>query len=114
QQVTFSQFALGRTDVSIDWKRSPGRADVALKGRALELAKVREALKARDDFAKGNPGGAAATAHESSRVSVQIDQVLTKRGALGALNGRLEMAGERLVSADLSMTAGKGATFRVQ
>ncbi len=114
QQVTFSQFALGHTDLSIDWKRSPGRADIALKGRALELAKIRQALKARDDFAKGNPGGAAATAHDSSRVSAQIDQMLTKRGSLGALNGRLEMAGERLTSAELNMTAGKGTTFRVQ
>jgi AsmA-like C-terminal region len=114
QQIAFSQFSLGRTDVAIDWKRSPGRVDISLKGRSLELAKVRQALKGRDDFAKGNPGGAAATAHESSRVGAQIDQVLTKRGSLGALNGRLEMAGERLASADLSMTAGKGATFRVQ
>jgi hypothetical protein len=39
---------------------------------------------------------------------------LAKRGSLGAMNGRLEMAGERLASAELSITAGKGATFRVQ
>jgi hypothetical protein len=30
------------------------------------------------------------------------------------VNGRLEMAGGRLTSADLSVTAGKGSTFRVQ
>lgn len=114
QQVAFSQFSLGRTDVSIDWKRAPGRVDVALKGRALELAKVHQALKGREDFAKATPGGAAATAHEASRVAVQIDQVLVKRGSLGSLNGRLEMAGDRLTSADLSLAAGKGTTFRVQ
>jgi hypothetical protein len=114
QQITFNQFSLGRTDVAIDWKRGPGRVDISLKGRALELAKVRQALKGREDFAKATPGGAAATAHESSHVSAQIDQVLVKRGSLGALNGRLEMADERLTSAELSMTAGKGATFRVQ
>jgi hypothetical protein len=45
---------------------------------------------------------------------VQIEQVLVKRGSLGSVNGRLEMAGDRLASADLTMTAGKGATFRVQ
>jgi uncharacterized protein DUF3971 len=114
QEIAFSQFALGRSDLAIDWKRAPGRVDISLKGRSLELAKVRQALKGRDDFAKAQPGGAAATAHESSRVSVQIDQVLVKRGSLGALRGQLEMAGERLASADLSMTSGKGATFRVQ
>jgi hypothetical protein len=114
QQIAFSQFVLGRTDLAIDWKRSPGRVDVALKGRALELTKVRQALKGRDDFAKATPGGAAATAHESSRVSVQVEQVLVKHGSLGSLNGRLEMAGDRLTSADLSLSAGKGAAFRVQ
>ena len=100
--------------MAIDWKRSPGRVDIALKGRSLELAKVRQALKGRDDFAKATPGGAAATAHESSRVSVQIEQVLVKRGSLGALNGRIDMADDRLTSAELNMTAGKGTTFRVQ
>jgi hypothetical protein len=114
QQIAFSQFVLGRTDLAIDWKRSPGRVDIALKGRALELTKVRQALKGRDDFAKATPGGAAATAHESSRVSVQIEQALVKHGSLGAVNGRLEMADDRLTSADLSIAAGKGATFRVQ
>jgi len=114
QQVAFSQFQLGRTDLAIDWKRSPGRVEIALKGRALEIAKVRGALKGRDDLAKDRPGGAAATAHDSSRVSVQIEQLLVKRGSLGSVNGHLDMANDRLTSADLSMTAGKGATFRVQ
>src|SRR5262249_52141141 len=113
QQMTFSQFSLGRTDLAIDWKRGPGRADISLKGRSLKLARVRQALKGRDDFAKAQPGGAASTAHESSRVSLQIEQVLLKRGSFGALNGRREMAGERVNSAELTMTAGKGATFRV-
>jgi hypothetical protein len=39
---------------------------------------------------------------------------LVKRGSLGALSGRIDMAGDRLASVELSMTAGKGATFRVQ
>jgi hypothetical protein len=114
QQLAFSKFSLGRSDLAIDWKRGPGRADISLKGRSLELIRVRQALKARDDIAKATPGGAAATAHDSSRVNVKIDQVLVKRGSLGALNGQLEMAGDRLASADLGLTGGKGGTFRVQ
>jgi hypothetical protein len=114
QQVNLDQFALGRTDLSIGWKRAPGGVEIGLRGRALEFEKVRQALKARDEIAKTAPVGAAATARESTRVSVQVDQVLMNRGSLGALNGRLDMVGERLASADLSMTAGKGATFRVQ
>src|SRR6185295_16411608 len=88
QQIAFSHFALGRTDLAIDWKRGPGRVEIGLRGRSLELAKVRQALKGRDGFAKAQPGGAASTAHEASRVSVQIEQVLMKRGSLGSLNGR--------------------------
>ena len=114
QQIAFSQFVLGRTDMAIDWKRSPGRVDIALRGHSLELTKVRQALKGRDDFAKATPGGAAATAHESSRISVRIEQVLVKRGSLGLVSGSLEMADDRVTSADLNMAAGKGATFRVQ
>ncbi len=114
QQVSLDQFALGRSDLSIDWKRAPGGVEIGLRGRTLELEKVRQALKARDEIAKAAPGGAATTARESTRVSVQLDQVLVKRGSLGALNGRLDMVGERLASAELSMTAGKGATFRIQ
>jgi hypothetical protein len=114
QQIAFSQFVLGRTDMAIDWKRNPGRVDIALRGRALELAKVRQALRGRDDFGKATPGGAAATAHESSRVSVRIEQVLVKRGSLGSVSGWLEMADDRITSADLNMAAGKGATFHVQ
>jgi hypothetical protein len=46
-------------------------------------------------------------------VAVQIDRVQSKRGALGAINGRLEFKGDRIASADVSLGAGKGGTFRV-
>jgi len=114
QQVTLEQLALGRTDLGIDWKRAPGGVEIGLRGRALEFERVRQALQARDEIAKTTPGGAATTARESTRFSLQLGQVLMKRGSLGALNGRLDMAGERIASAELSMTAGKGATFKVQ
>jgi len=39
--------------------------------------------------------------------------VIVKRGSLGYLNGRLEMRGDRVASADLTMGGGKGSTFRV-
>ncbi len=114
QEIVFSQFSLGRTDLAIDWKRGPGRVDISLKGPSLELAKISQALKGRDELAKTTPGGAAATAHESSRLTIEVGQVVAKRGSLGAVNGFLDMANERLTSAELSITAGKGATLRVQ
>jgi len=33
---------------------------------------------------------------------VQVDQILVKHGSLGSLNGRLDMAGDRLASAELA------------
>ena len=54
QQVSFSQFALGRTNMSADWRRGAGGVDVALRGRSLELRRVRAMLKAREDLAKAN------------------------------------------------------------
>ena len=46
-------------------------------------------------------------------MTLQIQQVLTERGTLGYVNGRLELVGERIASADLTIGGGKGSTFRV-
>ncbi len=56
QQVTMQQAKLGRTDLSFDWKRVPGGVEVALKGQSLELARVQEALRARNEIAAGAQG----------------------------------------------------------
>jgi hypothetical protein len=114
QQMTLGQFTLGRNDLSMDWKRRGGGVDVDLRGRSLELAKVRQVLKARDEDAKATPGGAAEKSRASTRVTANLSQVLVQRGTLGAFTGRLEMVGDRLASADLGLAAGKGSTFRVQ
>lgn len=114
QQVTFSKLALGRTDVALDWRRRVGGVDIDLRGRSIELGRVRQALKARDESAKATPGGAARKAQSGTRVTVGLDHVLVQRGSLGALAGRFEMAGDRIVSADLRLGAGRGTTFQVQ
>ena len=46
-------------------------------------------------------------------MTLQLQQVLTQRGTLGYTNGRLDLVGERIAFADLSIGAGKGSTFRV-
>ncbi|MBS0224306.1 MAG: hypothetical protein JSR91_26595 [Proteobacteria bacterium] len=114
QQVTLSELDLGRTSTSVDWRRRPGGVDVDVRGKSIELAKVRQVLKERDQAAKATPGGAAQTSQSNTRVSVHLDQVLLQRGALGALNGQFEMSGDRIVSAELGLGAGRGTTFRVQ
>jgi hypothetical protein len=114
QQVTLGELALGRTNVGLDWRRGAGGIDLDVHGRSLELAKVRQALRERDKSAKAASDGAAEKARERTRVTVHLDQVLVQHGTLGALNGRFEMSGDRIASADLALAAGRGTTFRVQ
>lgn len=113
QQLSLQQFKIGRTDVAGDWKRGPGGVEVSVRGPALELPRVRDMIKAREEMAKKEPGGAAATGHASTRMTLQILQVLTQKGSMGYTNGRLDLVGERIAFADLSIGAGKGSTFRV-
>ena len=69
-------------------------------------------IKARDDLAaKIPPGGRVrAVQHQDDPAALQV---LTQRGTLGYTNGRLDLMGERIAFADLSIGAGKGSTFRV-
>ncbi len=113
QRVTLQQIVLGRSDLAVDWSRGPGGVEVSLKGRALELARVRQALRGRDETAAAKPGGTAATARADTKVSIQLDRVLVQRGTLGALSGRLEMAGDHIALADLSVSGGRGSAFKV-
>jgi hypothetical protein len=113
QQVSLSQLALGASDMAVEWRRGAGGVDVTLRGRSLEYARVRQMLKARDEIANTTPAGAAATARERTRFTVQLDRVVLERGSLGSLNGRVELAGDRMASAEFSIGSGKGATFRI-
>lgn len=114
QEVALSELVIGGTNISADWRRSAaGSVEVALRGPSLELSRVRAMLKAREDLAKANPGGPASRAQDSTRFLLQLDRVVLQRGSLGTLNGKLELNGDRMVSADLGIGAGKGATLKV-
>ena len=113
QQVSVQQLKIGQTDVAIDWQRGPGGVAVNVKGKVVELQRVRDMLKARDEFAKKEPAGAAAASHASTKLTVHVDQILVKHGTLGYLNGRLDLTGERIASADMTLGGGKGSTFRL-
>ena len=113
QQISVPQVRLGQTDVAVDWRRNPGGVDIAVKGQSLELQRVRDMLRARNEVAASAPKGAASVSRQSTRATVQLQNVLLKQGSLGYLNGRLEMVGDRVASADLTMGGGKGSTFRV-
>lgn len=113
QQITLQQIKIGRTDVAVDWKRVAGGVELSLRGPSLELPRVRTMMKARDEVAAKDPAGAAAMARSNTKMALQIQHVLTERGTLGYINGRLELAGERIASADMTIGGGKGSTFRV-
>ncbi|MFO1158272.1 MAG: DUF3971 domain-containing protein [Reyranellaceae bacterium] len=113
QQVVLQQFKIGRTDIAGDWRIGPGGTEVTLRGSSLELPRVRHALKARHEYAVNDPTGTAAASHAHTRLTLQLQQVLTELGTLGYANGRLELAGENIVSADITIGGGKGSTFRV-
>jgi hypothetical protein len=113
QQVVAQQVKIGKTDVSVDWKRVPGGIELTLRGASLELPRVRTMMKARDEIAAKEPAGAAAAAHSSTKMALQIQHVLTEKGTLGYVNGRLDLVGERIASADMTIGGGKGSTFRV-
>jgi hypothetical protein len=113
QQITLQQLKVGRTDVAVDWKRVPNGVELALRGASLELPRVRHAMKVRDELAAKDPASPAGTAQSSTKMSLQLQQVLTERGTLGYANGRLELSGERIALADLTIGAGTGSTFRV-
>ncbi len=113
QQIAVQHLKLGQTDVSGDWKRIQGGVEVSLRGPSLELPRVQAMIKARDDLAAKDPAGPAGVGRSSTRMSLQLQQVLTTRGSVGYVNGSLALAGERIAAADLSIGAGKGSTFRV-
>src|SRR4029077_6345446 len=91
QQVTLQQFKIGQTDMAVDWKRITGGVELALRGPTLELPRVRDMIKARDEIAAKNPGGPAATSHSNTKMTLQIQRVLTQRGTVGYVNGRLDL-----------------------
>ena len=108
------QLKLGRTDVAGDWKRVPGGVELSLRGPSLELPRVRAMIKARDELAAKEPAGAAAAARANTKMTLQIQQVLTERGTLGYVNGTPRLwPASASPSADLTIGAGKGSTFRV-
>jgi len=113
QQVTLQQVRLGQTDLAVEWKRSPAGAELSLRGKALELMRVRDFLKGREEAAPKDQAAAAAAARASTRITVQLEQILVKRGSLGYLNGRMDLLGDRVASADMTLGGGKGSTFRV-
>ncbi len=113
QQISLQQVKLGQTDIAVDWRRHAGGVDIAVKGQALELQRVRDMLNSRNEAAVREPKGAASVSRTSTKAQIQLQNVIVKRGSLGYLNGRLDLVGDRVASADLTMGGGKGTTLRI-
>jgi hypothetical protein len=115
QQVTFQQLAIGRTDLSADWRKTATGMEMAVRGRSLEWARVRQVLQQREDEAEARAKTGAPPTPSTLRVAVSLalDQVVVERGTLGDARGSFEIVGERLNFADISSSASGGTTFRV-
>lgn len=114
QQVTVQHFTLGRTDAALEWNRTPGGMNVAVRGRALELGRVLQAARAREaEPAAGAAGGKVASPQQRIGVTIQLEELLAQRGTLGSLSGKMETAGDRIATADLSLGGGSGSTLRI-
>jgi hypothetical protein len=113
QQISLQQVKLGQTDIAVDWRRHAAGVDISVKGQALELQRVRDMLHNRNEVAAREPKGAASVSRASTKAQIQLQNVIVKRGSLGYLNGRLELVGDRVASADLTMGGGKGTTLRI-
>ncbi len=107
QQLTLKELAIGRTSLAVDWTRIAGGVAFNVKGRAVEISRVRELMREHGEKQREH------AAPRTTKVSVQVDQLLSQRGSLGRIAGRLEMRGERLASAELQIGGGKGSALRV-
>jgi len=107
QQVALQGITLGRSSLVVDWRPVIGGSEIVVGGRALDLVRFRQILHKRDEMTKGEPSTS------STKVTFRLDQVLTRHGTLGGLNGGVMLAGEHIMSADLTIGGGKGSTFRV-
>ena len=107
------QLTLGRTDMRRLEARAGRRRGRRCAAASLELPRVRAMMKARDDVAKRarRCGRHGARQHQADPAARAGPDRSAARWA--TLNGRLELAGERIASADLTIGAGKGSTFRV-
>lgn len=113
QQVSFKQIAIGRSDLALDWARGVAGMEFSGSGRALEWGTVRQALRWREEQVKTDASVPAKAPRERTVITVQLDQLLVERGSLGSVNGRMELSGDRIAAADIQLSGGKGAAFRV-
>jgi len=113
QNLSVAKLSIGRSEIALDWRRVSGGVTLSVRGPSVELDRVRKALRAREEMAEAKPGDAAELAARNTKATIQVDRLLVQRGTLGALRGQLELTGERLASADLSLGAGNGSAFKV-
>ena len=111
RQISMHRLTVGRTDVTFEWNRGPDGVTMALRGPALELDRARRALRERQEMAAAKAEEAGV--ERRTRATIQLDQLLVQRGALGAVKGSAELLGERWISADFALGAGKGSAFKM-
>ena len=110
-RATLSRVALGRTNVSGELRRTDTGYVADIRGQALDVARFledeKQAPRPDPNAPARPPSGPVVT------VSLDVGQVLLKRGALPAVKGTLTRRGERTVAADLQFTPSAAGPTRV-
>ncbi|TXL74268.1 hypothetical protein FHP25_17415 [Vineibacter terrae] len=104
QRATLSRVTLGRTNISGEVRRTDTGYAIDARGPALDVARFledeKQAPRPPDPNAPAQPLSGPVMA-----ISLDIGQVLLKRGALPAVKGVLTRQGERLLTTDLQLAA---------
>ncbi|HJQ60005.1 MAG TPA: AsmA-like C-terminal domain-containing protein [Vineibacter sp.] len=110
-RLALSRFNVGRSNVTGDVRRTENGYAVDIKGPALDVARFLD-----DDKSAPRPAANAPAPPPSGpvvTVTLDVGQVLLKRGALPAVKGVVARQGDRTLSVDLQFTASQAGTTKL-
>jgi hypothetical protein len=101
QQVALSRLLLGQTDLAATAKRTPSGLAVDVRGRSLELARISDQPGGGGNGANGNGSDGRPAWAKTLAVTVDLGQLVLKRGHLPGIRGTASVQGDRIASGDI-------------
>jgi uncharacterized protein YhdP len=111
QRVDLSRLVFGRNNLRGSWARSGDGYAVVLAGTSLDVAPFLEEQTKPGDVPPAD-GPAAPLRGPIYDITLDLRQVLTKRGKLDGATGRLRLQDGRMVSADITGRTEQGTMIR--
>jgi hypothetical protein len=110
-RATLKRLSMGRTDVNGEIRRTDAGYDIDIRGAALDIARF---LDDEKKAPRPDPNAPApALGGPILSISLDVGQLLLKRGALPTVKGVMTRRGERTLAADLQLTAGTAGATRL-